>query len=205
MSEDSSDEELFSLICSHDDYYYQMLLKRYLKKYKYIVKRTANELQQRNVDADDYLLIFYTSFQNAVDRYDAKQCKFSSFFYLIFRRAIKNELLKQIKSFDMMDHSISLDELISEESHLYEMIENKDADNPVSYVKTSEMRLYLRGSSQKPLSAKEQLRQQVVIMRSEGMTLKEISQKLNIHISKVRRLLDPNSNVNLKKMYVQLK
>lgn len=198
-----SDEEI--LLKGKTQESYEILLRRYLKNYKLIIYEVALALNQRNYDIDDYFFDFYVSFHKAFINYNSDKGLFYSFFKTIFKRKVTNKMMSHIKSHDALDHAISLDQELDEGVRLIDLIENEGADNPVIDYRINNAKLILREATSIGHNSKSSLRYKALMLRADGLTYKEIANKLMINISKVRRLVDTNSDLRLKDIKIDLK
>ncbi len=198
-----SDEEI--LLKGKTQESYEILLRRYLKNYKLIIHEVALSLNQRNYDLDDYFYDFYVSFHKAFINYNSDKGLFYTFFKTIFKRKVTNKMMSQIRSHDALDHAISLDQEFEEGVRLIDLVENENADNPVSGYRINNAKLVLREATAAGPKSKSSLRYKALMMRADGLTYKEIANKLMLNISKVRRLVDTNSDLRLKDIKLDLK
>lgn len=183
---------------------YDLLLKRYLKNFKSIVHDVAITLNQKHYEVDDYFFEFYTCFHKSFVKYDLNKGNFYSFFKTIFKRKVTLKMLSIIKSRDALDHSISLNFQIEEGTSLFDLIENRNADDPVSSFRVNNAKLVLKEAIQDE-SRRGNARYKALMLRADGLTYKEIAKKLATSISKVRRLVDTNSDLRLKDIKLDLK
>ena len=201
MNDRYSDEELYKLSNKEKNEYYYALLLRYLKIYPEIVLSVSNRFNFKNIDADDYLLNFYISFEQTIQKYDIRLSSFRTFFGTIMARNFSKEIKRTINSKDALDKSISLNEINELGCERMYMVENDSEISPEIYFNNKEKTLMLcnhNGGSNNDLD------QEIMNMRASGFTFQEIAQRLNISYSKVRRTTIRKKNKVLKKLNIRL-
>ncbi len=199
-----SDEHLIKLIKDKDDKHYITLFKRYQKYATIIIRDVANALNQKVLDFDDYFFEFYQSFEKALERYKTSEGLFYVFFKVIFRRRITAKMISYINSNDALDHSISLNQDIEEGISLFDTIENREADNPISSYKVNSARLYLREKT-KGKTCKRNIRYKALEMRTYGHSYPEIARNLRTTSSKVRRMINLKDDLQFQNLLLELK
>lgn len=196
-----SDEELYKLSKKEKNQFYYALLLRYLKIYPEIILSLSNRFNVKNIDVDDYLLNFYISFEQTIEKYDIRISSFRTFFGTIMGRNFSKEIKKIINSNDALDKSISLNEINDLGYEKMYMFENDSEMSPEIYFNNKEKTLMLCNHD---LSSSDILDQKIMNMRASGFTFQEIAHRLNVSYSKVRRTTIKKKNKVLKKLNIRL-
>ena len=184
---------------------YELLLKRYLKSYKMIIRDVADNLNQKFYDQEDFLYEFYVSFHKAYSNYQNDKGSFFSYFKTIFKRKVTLSMIKTIRSKDALDHAISLNHEIDEGTTLFDLIENENADDPVSNYRINNAKLILKEATGFRRRGKRNCHYKALMLRTQGLTYKEISEQLNINISQVRRYFKNDDNLRFKDIKIDLR
>ncbi len=205
MSKNLSDRELLSLIKENGDRYYNILLKKYQERFEVILYKTAQRMCVYYYNKDDFLLTFYVCFENSLLHYREQKSSFLRFFNVVAIRRITRDLYNQINSTDALENAVSLDEPISDGIVLLDLIAD-ESENTEEICSYEQIKYTLRSTTKnlkKPKIYRDIAR--ILLLKSEGFSIKEISNKLGIHEQRVRRLIKNKDYDKFKKDILKFK
>lgn len=133
-----------------------------------------------------------------MDFYDSSKGSFIGLLLRVLQNNLRHIAYAKIHSSDGLDHALSLDEEIGDDITLHDVIGDDYETNPSLYFEMKELMIKTKTNGS-PLARR------VVRLRFSGRTYKEISDKMDIHVSRVRRLFEKSKKKSFGDLTIKIK
>ena len=177
------DEILVYQIEEANDYFYNLLIKKYTPIFKRFANRILLEFNIKRYEPDDFMVEFIESINIAIRKYNyEKGTSFRNYFLKILDHKIRRSIVEEKNSNDAFHRAISLDHFICDGVALIDSVSDERDNADVPYLDDS---LDLIVSSID--KDKDSLAMDIILARYKGYTYKEISIMYNVPVHQVRR------------------